>query len=56
MVIHQGATCEKGHYITICQWGKKHQWYRCDDMTVTPVSVDYVFNQNPYLLFYKRIE
>jgi ankyrin repeat protein len=50
---HIGSTLNTGHYISICKCNDG--WYKFDDSTVTRVNIKEIFNNEAYLLFYKRV-
>lgn len=51
VVVHQGVTCDSGHYLA---YVKCHEdWYKCNDSEVTKVDVDTVLNQRAYILIYE---
>jgi Ubiquitin carboxyl-terminal hydrolase len=54
VLVHQGNTCECGHYLAYV----KHagSWYRCNDAVVEPVEVDTVLAQQAYIVFYEVAE
>lgn len=51
MVVRPGVG-DKGHYwANVCKWG---QWYRCDDFTITPITIEDAKKDDGCLLFYTR--
>lgn len=54
VLVHQGRSCEWGHYIA---YVKNHrQWYCCNDSAVTAVSFETVLQQQAYILMYEVAE
>lgn len=52
VIVHEGNTLSKGHYICFIKCGTK-KWFKCSDESVEEVSQDTVRNQKAYMLFYK---
>jgi len=52
LLVHHGRTCEYGHYVAYIL-RPDGLWYRCDDDSVTRVSVETVLAQPAYLLWYQ---
>lgn len=54
LLVHQGSTCDSGHYIAFC----KHagEWYQCNDSVVEKVSFQTVLRQQAYILVYEVAE
>ena len=53
IIVHAGGTSWSGHYYAYVKVGDS--WYKMDDSHVTRVSEDAVFNQNAYLIFYRKV-
>ena len=45
-----------GHYYAACKNIRDNNWYIYDDGNVSQCSLERVFNENPYCLFYERIK
>ena len=67
LVEHQGTSCRRGHYVSYVRkerYGESsstshrsgsHEWYRCDDATVTLVEdIEEVLGCEAYMLFYTK--
>jgi Ubiquitin carboxyl-terminal hydrolase len=54
VLVHQGNSCESGHYLAYV----KHAglWYRCNDDIVELVDVETVLSQQAYILMYEVAE
>jgi hypothetical protein len=52
VVCHSGTTIHNGHYVSYVRTATG--WRLCDDQTVTPVSVNTVYNCQAYILFYTQ--
>jgi ubiquitin C-terminal hydrolase len=50
---HEG-TMATGHYWSHVR--KDLAWFRCDDISVQPVTLSTVLKSNPYILFYERLD
>jgi ubiquitin carboxyl-terminal hydrolase 10 len=53
-ITHHGRDPHRGHYTAHAKHGSG-QWFRFDDDTVTPVSVNTVLHDEAYVLFYKQV-
>lgn len=51
VLVHQGQSCEHGHYIAFVK--KNGEWYKCNDSQVTQVDVSIVLSQQAYILLYE---
>ena len=51
VLVHQGQTCDSGHYLAYVK--SNHQWYKCNDSVVEPVSVRTVLDQQAYMVLYE---
>lgn len=54
VLVHQGNTCESGHYLAYVKHGGF--WYRCNDALVEQVDVETVLSQQAYILMYEVAE
>jgi len=54
LVIHIGASCNSGHYISYVKRG--NIWFLCNDSRVSAVSEKQVLKQNPYMIFYQAAQ
>ena len=54
MLVHQGNSCDAGHYIAFC----KHagEWFQCNDSKVERVDIKTVLAQQAYILMYEVAE
>ena len=52
----QSGSLHGGHYYAVCKNIRDNKWYLYDDSNVTECSLERVLNENPYCLFYERIE
>lgn len=52
MIEHIGQSSDSGHYIAICA-SNDGSYFRFDDSTVTPISVENMLKSKPYVLFYQ---
>jgi ubiquitin carboxyl-terminal hydrolase 8 len=50
----QRGNLNSGHYYSICKNNLDNKWYLYNDNQVNDIEEDNVFNNHPYLLFYKR--
>ena len=59
VIYHRGQSPQSGHYFADCFRPASHQWFRCDDRSVTNIGND--LPQLPhddgqaYILFYQRV-
>lgn len=53
VVNHEGRSIDSGHYTSIVRHSKGH-WIKCDDLNLTPFSIDKVLSSEGYLLFYHK--
>jgi len=53
VVNHEGRSIDSGHYTSIVRHSKNH-WVKCDDLNLTPFSIDKVLSSEGYLLFYHK--
>lgn len=51
LLVHQGSTCDSGHYVAFSKHGG--EWYQCNDSAITKVSVQTVMKQQAYILMYE---
>ena len=51
VLVHQGKTCERGHYVAFVK--SEGEWFRCDDKDVQMVPVEKVMSQRAYILMYE---
>jgi hypothetical protein len=51
VLVHQGATCEAGHYLAYVK--NNGLWYKCNDSDVSVVDVSVVLSQQAYILVYE---
>lgn len=51
----QSGSLHGGHYYAACKNIRDNKWYMYDDSNVTECSLERVLNENPYCLFYERI-
>jgi len=56
VIVHYGTSYD-GHFITyrLHSQGPSESWWRVSDEKAHPVTVDEVFRENPYLLFYEKM-
>jgi len=47
---HEGSHPDTGHYVAFAKYGT--QWWKFDDLKLTPVAVENVGSQIPYILIY----
>lgn len=54
LLVHQGTSCDSGHYIAFC----KHagEWFQCNDSIVERVDIKTVLAQQAYILVYEVAE
>ncbi|GAX25229.1 hypothetical protein FisN_5Lh312 [Fistulifera solaris] len=54
LLVHQGTSCDSGHYIAFC----KHagEWFQCNDSVVDRVDIKTVLAQQAYILVYEVAE
>lgn len=54
LLVHQGNSCDSGHYIAFC----KHagEWFQCNDSIVERVDIKTVLAQQAYILVYEVAE
>ncbi|KAK2542053.1 hypothetical protein Q9966_003871 [Columba livia] len=53
VVIHEGHSCQRGHYYCFVK-ASDRQWYRMDDASVVLCDIQTVLSRCAYLLFYVR--
>jgi ubiquitin carboxyl-terminal hydrolase 22/27/51 len=54
VVNHEGSrSIDSGHYTSIVRHSKNH-WVKCDDLNLTPFSIEKVLSSEGYLLFYHK--
>lgn len=53
VVNHEGRSIDSGHYTSIVRHSKNH-WVKCDDLNLTPFSIEKVLSSEGYLLFYHK--
>ncbi|KAL7025402.1 hypothetical protein ACKWTF_013463 [Chironomus riparius] len=53
VVNHEGKSIDVGHYTSFVRH-TKNCWIKCDDLSLTPYSIDRVLNSEGYLLFYHK--
>jgi Ubiquitin carboxyl-terminal hydrolase len=51
VLVHQGSTCDSGHYLAYVRMNG--QWFKCNDSEVTKVDVKTVLKQQAYILMYQ---
>lgn len=51
VLVHQGRTCDSGHYLAYVKCNG--QWFKCNDSEVTKVDVKTVLKQQAYILMYQ---
>jgi hypothetical protein len=51
VLVHQGQTCDSGHYIAFTR--HNGNWYKCNDSQVELVDVSVVMKQQAYILVYE---
>ena len=51
VLVHQGSTCDSGHYLAYTKCNG--QWFRCNDSEVTKVDLKTVMKQQAYILMYQ---
>ena len=51
VLVHQGRSCESGHYIAFTR--HDGDWYKCNDSVVEQVPVETVLKQQAYILVYE---
>ena len=54
IIIHTG-NLNSGHYYSICKNSLENKWKIYNDTNVIDIDEKYIFNKNPYFLFYKRV-
>lgn len=51
VLVHQGSTCDSGHYLAYVRCNG--QWFKCNDSEVTKVDLKTVMKQQAYILMYQ---
>jgi len=51
VLVHQGTTCDSGHYLAYVKCNG--QWFKCNDSQVTKVDLKTVLKQQAYILMYQ---
>ena len=51
VLVHQGQTCDSGHYLAYVK--NDGEWYKCNDSDVRRVDVETVLSQQAYILVYE---
>lgn len=51
VLVHQGRTCDSGHYLSYVKSGSK--WYKANDQEITQVELEVVLRQPAYILMYE---
>jgi hypothetical protein len=51
VLVHQGRTCDSGHYLAYVKCNG--EWFRCNDSEVTKVDVKTVLKQQAYIMMYE---
>ena len=51
VLVHQGRTCDSGHYLAYVKCNG--QWFKCNDSEVTKVDLKTVLKQQAYILMYQ---
>ena len=51
VLVHQGSTCDSGHYLAYVKCNG--QWFKCNDSEVTKVDLKTVMKQQAYILMYQ---
>lgn len=51
-IVHSGNKLSSGHYYAYVR-AADGNWYEANDKCVTPVTLDQVLNDHPYVLFYQ---
>lgn len=54
VLVHQGRTCDSGHYLAYTKCNG--QWFKCNDSEVTKVDSQTVLEQQAYILMYEVAE
>lgn len=64
VVSHIGSNLASGHYVAAVRSRRDHQWYECNDATVTPLHLRNLYEvseitatrpgADPFILFYQR--
>lgn len=53
VIVHSGKSMTGGHYF--CYIRRNNKWFICDDESVQEISDKKIFDENAYLLFYRKV-
>ena len=53
VLIHEGYSTNSGHYYCYVK-NSNGMWYCMNDSSVSPVSLNFILGQSPYILFYEK--